>query len=424
MRVAVLGINHQSGPIELRERLHFTQEMLPEALACLQQQLGGAGVVILSTCNRVEMYVHVANGLEGMRQALQAFLCRWHEVPLQELREHLYFYTGTEAVTHLFKVSASLDSLVLGEDQILGQVHDAYLTAHACETTDKILNNLFTKAFSVAKAVRHKTAIAKGKVSVGSVAVDLAMSIFGNLTGKTVLIIGSGKMSEVTLSRLAECGVGRVLVANRSRENAEKLVQRFEGAAISIEDIDAYLAEADIVISSTASPQYILKPHSFAQALKRRGKHPLFVIDIAMPRDIDPAVNALDNVYLYHVDDLYAITSKQLEQRKTELDHCMALVHSGVESFRKWEECLVAEPTIVSMIREVNQIRERELEKTLAALPGLSEKQQEEVAYLSKRVVNAILQQPMQQIKQEVVSQDPGKVLSIVHRLFGLKETA
>ena len=424
MSLAIVGLSHHTSPVELRERLHFPPEKLPGALLALRKHLQGAHGVILSTCNRVEIYGSGAMAPEELAIMLREFLSMWHETPLDEFRNQLYEYTNEEAAGHLFRVASGLDSLVLGESQIMGQVHDAFLAAQAEQTTDKALRALFQRAASVAKNVRHKCGVGEGKVSIGSVAADLAVSIFMELTGKTVMVIGSGKMGELTLARLVDRGAAEVLLVNRSAEKATQLAQRFRGEALAFGALPDNLHRADIVISSTAAEDYVLRPPHFQQALRARGQEPMFVIDIAVPRDVDPKVNDLDNIYLYDVDDLREVSEANIEERRRAIGAGMEIIDEGVEQFWNWLQGLAAEPTIVSMSRELNAIRERELEKTLASLGHLDEKDQQEVAYLTKRLVNAILQRPMTQLKREVAEQshDPHTVLHLVKRLFGLKE--
>ena len=423
MSLVVVGLSHHTGPIELRERLAFPEAALPGALLRLRKGLEDAGAVILSTCNRVEVYVNHLAPSEELHHAVRAFLSAERGVPEEEFREVLYEYAGRDTVGHLFRVASGLDSLVVGEGQILGQVHDAYLLAQAEQATDKTINVLFERAFSIAKAVRTESNIGAGKVSVSSVAVDLAASIFMELAGKTVLVIGSGETGELALRSLMAKGVSRVIVANRSAERARELASRFHGQAVALDDLDTQLHRADIVISSTAAPDFVLHPDHFQRALKRRGQEPMFVIDIAVPRDIDPAVNALDNVYLYDIDDLQQVADANLAARRDEIAKCMAIVDRGVDRFCNWLRGLEAEPTIVSMARELDAIREEELAKTLKALPDLTEGQRKEVEYLTRRIVNTILQRPMSQIKWEITHHDPGTVIHLVKRLFGLKDS-
>lgn len=327
-----------------------------------------------------------------------------------------------DAVAHCFRVTSSLDSLVIGENQILGQVHDAFLLAQGEQTTDKVLSGLFQKAFKIAKEIKTKTNIGEGKVSVASVAVELAVQIFGELSGKTVMVIGSGETGELALKSLVSKGVSRVLVVNRTHESARELADAHQGEAIALQDIEQHLHRGDIVISSTAAPQPILRAPDFQRALRLRNKAPMFVIDIAVPRDIAPDVNALDNIYLYNIDDLQQVANENLEARRAAVDQCLRLVEGQVDQFMRWRQGLHAEPAIVSMSNEFNAIREKELERLLAQLPHLAEDDRKAIEYMSKRIVNQILQRPMMQIKEEMTAEDHHRVLNLVRRLFGLEE--
>lgn len=424
MSLTLTGISHHSAPLELRERLAFPEDRLPDALRKLKERFASGGAVILSTCNRVEIYARSEEDPAHMHAEVRAFLADWHGLPEAAFAPHLYERENAGAVAHLFRVAAGLDSMVVGEDQILGQVHEAYLQAHGAQATEKILSALFQRAFSVAKEIRTKTTIGQGKVSVASVAVDLAVSIFTSLEDKTVLVIGSGETGELTLKSLVAKGVGRVLVANRTLGHARPLADAFGGEAIALDRLPEQLHRADILISSTAAKQPILGVDEFQRALRQRNLAPMFAIDIAVPRDIDPAVNGIDNVYLYDIDDLRQVAEQNLEARRAELARCAEMVDAQVERFMLWRQGLYAQPTIVSMSQEFHAIRERELAKTLSALPHLDEKARAEVEYLSKRIVNNILQRPLTQLKQEAAHEESHRMLHLVRRLFGLEEPA
>jgi glutamyl-tRNA reductase len=423
MGVVAVGLSHHTSPLELRERLHFPPETIPGALLELQNRLDGGAAVILSTCNRVEIYAHHDKDAAALCEDIRAFMAAWHEIPETEFARSLYEYKGPEAVGHLFRVVASLDSLVVGEAQILGQVHEAYVLAQSQQTNDKVLSAMFQRAFSVAKQVRTESRIGAGKVSIASVAVDLAVSIFMELADKTVMIVGSGKMGENTLKSLLARGVGRILLVNRSEEKAVGLAEEFGGEALPFDALEENLHRADIVITSTAAKTPILGPAHFQQALRKRANAPMFVIDIAVPRNVDPMVNGLDNVYLYDVDALQQVANENLDARRDEIDYCMRLVDEGVEKFVRWMQSLIAEPAILSISEELHGIRERELQRLLAAHPDLTDEQREAVTQMTRRIVNTILQRPMTQLKREVVTEDPSFVLQLVRRIFGLKET-
>ncbi|MBI2423932.1 MAG: glutamyl-tRNA reductase [Candidatus Hydrogenedentes bacterium] len=424
MTVAVTGISHHTSSLDLRERLAFAEGSIPAALHKLKKRLSDGGVVILSTCNRVEIYTRSDDAPPVVFETVRRFLEEWHGVPEAEFADALYEYADREAVAHVFRVASSLDSLVIGEQQILGQVHDAYLLAHSEAATEKIISALFQRAFKVAKEVRTKSTISQGKVSVASVAVDLAVSIFSDLADKTVMIIGSGETGELALRSLISQGVKQVLLVNRTVEKAQELAAKYHGRAYALDNLHEILPQADIIITSTASPEPILRREDFHRALKHRNQSPMFIIDIAVPRDVDREANQLDNIYLYDIDDLQEVADSNLQARRAEIAQCMEIVDKQVSRFMQWRQQLYAEPTIVSMSQEWHQIRERELQKTLHTLNDLTEKQREEVEYLTKRIVNNILQRPMSQIKQEVVREDPHRVIHLVKRLFGLEESA
>lgn len=426
MSLVVSGLSHHTCDLELRERVAFDKTSTAAALIQLRKRLEDAGAVILSTCNRCELYVSHAGAPEDLHHEVRAFLSEWHDLPERTFKPALYELHDREAAGHLFRVASSLDSLVVGEQQILGQVHDAYLLAQSEQATDKVINALFQRAFTIAKRVRSQSSIGSGKVSIPSVAVDLAVSIFMELAGKTVMVVGSGDMGELTLKSLVDRGVGAVLVANRSIDSATELAREYNGAAVALDDIDGHLHRADIVISSTSAPGIVLKAAQLQQAIKKRSGEPMFVIDIAVPRDVDPAANNIDNVYLYDVDDLQEVANKNLEARRAEVDRCMEIVDAGVDQFAKWLNSLAAEPTIVSLSKEFHGIREREVAKTLARLGNehLTQDQlNEEIEYMTKRIVNNILQQPLAQLKNETHDEDHPRVIKLVQRLFGLKES-
>lgn len=422
MTIAVAGISHRDAPVELREKLAIGEHELPRALGTLKSCFPDGGVVLINTCNRVEIYVSSPEPATEIFDTLRAFLAEWHRVREDQFRSYIYERIERDAVSHLFRVASSLDSLVVGEQQILGQVHDAYLAAQQAGSVEKVVSALFQRSFKVAKEVRTRTGISEGKVSVASVAVDLAVSIFNDLRDKTVLLVGSGETAELALKSLISRGVGRVILANRTLENAESLASAYHGEAVALDQIRNHLHRADIVVSSTAAREPVLTVVDFQYALRMRNQEPIFAIDIAVPRDIDPGVDKMDNVYLYTIDDLQQAAEDNLNQRREAAIEAERIIEREVDAFNTWQRRLFAEPTIVSMSQELHAIRERELEKTLAALTDLTDKQREEVTYLTKRIVNKILQRPMSQLKEEVAQEDPHRILHLVKRLFGLEE--
>ena len=422
MTVAVTGLNYRNSPLELRERFAIDAEDLPRALDGLKARFPEGGVVVISTCNRVEAYISAPQPEAEIFSIVREFFSEWHRVPTEEFQPYLYERTGRDAVSHLFRVASSLDSMVVGEQQILGQVHDAYLAAQQTGVVEKVVNAWFQRAFKVAKEVHSRTAIAEGKVSIASVAVDLAVSIFNDLRDKTVLLVGSGETAELALKSLVSRGVVRVILANRTVENAAALAETYRGEAIPLDQLRKHLHRADIVISSTASREPVLTAADFHHALRARNQEPIFAIDIAVPRDIDPSVDRMDNVYLYTIDDLQQAAEENLNQRRAAAIEAERIIEREVEAFTRWQRRLFAEPAILGMTRELNAIREQELEKTLASLSDLTDKQRDEVEYLTKRIVNKILQRPMSQLKEEITQEDPHRILHLVKRLFGIED--
>ena len=335
MHIVLVGLNHRSAPVELRERFAFARTELPQALTRLRDEVGLAEAAILSTCNRVEIYARVPE-LNGTLDRLHRFLSERGQMELPGLKERLYSLTEPDSVRHLFVVASGLDSMVLGEAEIVGQVKMAYESAKDSGATGKVLNVLFQRALNTAKAVRTHTSISRGCTSIGSVAVELGGKIFGNLSGASVLLIGAGRIGALTLQRLQERGVREVRVMNRTVSRAEALVQRHEGTAIALDALASELLQADIVISSTSAPGYLLSRLEVAQAMHGRRQRPLCMIDLGVPRNIEPAVSGLDNVYLFNVDDLNGLVAHYHKEREHALIASQAIVDEKVDRFLSW----------------------------------------------------------------------------------------
>jgi len=334
MKFIVVGLNHRTAPVEIREKLAIPETKLDEALKTLVQSTGLQETVIISTCNRSEVYALLSADKEQKKvvEEIKNFFANYRQIARQEFEDKLYIYQDHDCLKHLFEVSAGLDSMVVGEDQILGQVKTAYLQAKQSNTTGKMFNILFQKALNLGKAVRSCTGINRGSISVGSVAVELAEKIFGNLSGKEVMIIGAGKMGEVTIKHLVSHGIKSILVTNRTYSRAQELARKFstEGitsSAVRFDEYPAYLETVDIVISSTAAPGFILFKKDILPIMHRRKHRALFLIDIAVPRDIEPEVNNIDNVYLYNIDDLEQIVQTNLKEREKEIQKCYQMVN-------------------------------------------------------------------------------------------------
>jgi glutamyl-tRNA reductase len=421
MAILVLGLNHKTAPVEIRERLHFPEKDLPGPLGHLGAIPEVFERLILSTCNRVEIYGVVAEGT-AVRPALQAFLAEQRGVPAETFAESLYLHVDQEAVRHIFRVASSLDSMVLGEGQILAQVKAAYAVASRHGATGPVLNNLMERALHVAKLVRTETGIGESPVSVASVAVDLARRIFSDLAGRTVMILGAGEMAELALTHLKDEGIQTVIVANRNHDRAVELAGRVGGRAITFDFAREAMVEADIVLSSTGAPHVILSQADLAEIVRRRHYRPIFLIDIAVPRDIDPKANELDNVYLYDIDDLQAVVAANLAAREREAARAEALVDREVGQFMQWLQSLEMVPTILSLREKFEAIRRAELEKAQGRLGDLTAEQREAVSALTTAIINKILHQPMTELKRQAASTDGHLFASALRALFRLSE--
>lgn len=422
MELIVIGLNHKTAPIAIRERLAFPEERMGEALSEVQGLPSIRENLILSTCNRVEIYAVVRGHEEAFRD-LKDFLSRFHRIPLADFEGSLYRYTGTEAVRHVFRVASSLDSMVVGEPQILGQIKEAYEVATRWKTSGLILHRLLHKAFHVAKRVRSETKIASSAVSISSVAVDLAKKIFETLEQKTVLLIGAGEMAELAAQHLVSGGAEKVLVTNRTYERALTLAERFHGEALPFDHIHTGLRRTDIVISATNAPEYVLLHDLVARVMKERKQRPLFLIDIADPRDIDPRVDDLENVYLYNIDHLQRIANENMKDREKEAAKAEALVSEEVARFVSWYRSLDVTPTIVALRKKFEEIRQRELRKVLALHPQLSPEERASLEAMTTAIINKILHEPISLLKQTNGNETTDLYVDALQALFRLAET-
>ncbi|MBI4842627.1 MAG: glutamyl-tRNA reductase [candidate division NC10 bacterium] len=422
MEILVVGLSHKTAPIELRERLNVPEQDLPKRLEMMGESTDLVERMLVATCNRVEVYAVSEGPVEGAVEGITDCLATYRNVPKTDFLDKLYTYTAGEAVRHVFRVASSLDSMVVGEPQILGQVKTAYSIAQAREATGIILNNLLEQAFHVAKRVRSETGIASSAVSVSSAAVELARKIFGDLTGRSVLILGAGEMAELALRHLLDDGVRSVLVANRSYDRAVALARQFHGRAVTFESFRQEMVGADIVISATSAPHVILKKEDMQAIIQQRRHRPIFLIDIADPRDIDPGCNAVDNVYLYNIDNLKSVVEANLKERKREAERAEVIIDREVGVYLTWLRSLDVVPTIVSLRQRVEQIRGAELQKALGRMDDLTPEQREVISAMSHAMVNKILHQPMTELKRRAALQDGHLYTSVLRRLFGLEE--
>ncbi len=406
MTLALIGVNHKTAPIELRERIAISREELPETTRALAAVPGVAECMIVSTCNRVEMLAAV--DVQGAD--LAGFLHRQFGLDPALLAPHIYQHHDQEAVRHLFRVAASLDSMVVGEPQILGQVKEAFAVARASGTVGGQLEHLLQSTFAAAKRVRSETAIGSNSVSIASVAVELAQKIFGSLNGRTVFLVGAGKMSELAARHLVQQGAGAILVTNRTMERAQQLAEPFKGRVIPFEQLYDAASEADIVISSTGAPHPIFRTEHCQNFMHRRRNRPMFFIDIAVPRDVDPAVNKLEGVFVYDIDDLQQVAAAHMAERSLQAGDAETLIAAEVARFHERERTVNVAPAIVSLQRQAEEIRQAELHRMHAKFGTLNADQIAAVEALTRGLVNKFLHPHMQALKQAARENDSARV--------------
>ena len=421
VNLILVGVNHKTTPVEIREKLAFTKGKIEESVDLIFNFPEIIEHTILSTCNRVEIYAR-ANCQDSAINSIKQFICDFHGLSSLELEDHFYSYRNEQAVEHLFRVSSSLDSMVLGEAQILGQVKDAYSLAKDLRSTGLVLNQLFEKAFSIAKKVREETGIAERSVSISSAAVELAQKIFDDLENRTVMLVGTGEMAELAAKHLISYGVKTVYVTSRTYDRAVNLARSLNGSALGFDDFKNELYRADIVITSTSAPNFIIKKEMVEQAIQDRKNKPIFFIDIAVPRDIEPEINSLENVYLYDIDDLQIVVSANMKEREKEAENALNFINQEVTKFNNWIGSLDAVPTIVEIRNKAENIRNEELEKALKKIDNLSELDKETLHLMSSSMVNKILHKPTIKLKEKTQSEDGHIYLKAIRHLFHLDD--
>jgi glutamyl-tRNA reductase len=419
--ILIVGVNHHKAPVEVREQLSFGDGLLEQALRDLVALPPVEEGVIVSTCNRVEVIAATSDG-DSAVDALVAFLAQGERIARERLREHLSVYRGREAVRHLFRVAASLDSMVVGEPQILGQLKDFYGRAASVGSAGTVLHRCFHKSFSVAKRIRTETGVASKAVSVSAAAVELACRIFDRLEDKTAMLLGAGTMSELAARHLLAHGIRGIIVANRTFERAVELARDFHGTPVPFEDFPRYLQLTDVVIGSAAADGYVLSPPRVQEVLRARNYRPLFLIDMGVPRNFDPAINDLDNVYLYDIDDLGGVAQDNRDERGREAEKAAAIIEEEVENFWRWLSSLEAVPTIVALREKMEVIRRGELEKTLAtSLRELPAREREAIEAMTTAIVNKILHAPITHLKQHDRQREAFYVAA-ARQLFDMEE--
>ncbi|BDX18826.1 glutamyl-tRNA reductase [Halopseudomonas aestusnigri] len=419
MGFIALGINHRTAGVEVRERVSFSPEQLPDALQRLRAEAGADEVAILSTCNRTELYC-AQEELDADR--LVEWVARFHGMTVEELRRSSYLHQDAGAVNHMMRVAAGLDSMVLGEPQILGQMKDAWQAARTAGTLGPYLDRLFQSTFNMAKQVRTDTAIGENPVSVAFAAVSLARQIFADLRRSTALLIGAGETIALVARHLFEQGVGRIIVANRTLQRAELLSEPLGGQAIVLTQIPDILAECDVVISSTASPLPILGKGAVERALKQRRHKPMFMVDIAVPRDIEPEVGSLADVYLYTVDDLHEVIEENMRSRQGAAEAAERLIELGTGEFMQRLRALAAVDVVRSYRQKAEQARDQELQKALAKLQRGADPEQV-MTEMARLLTNKLLHEPSVQLKQ-MTAQGRIEALALAQELFALGDSA
>jgi glutamyl-tRNA reductase len=419
MAIFLVGLNHMTAPVDVRERVVFTSDQSRTALTTLSDRGLLREDVILSTCNRSEIY-GLTEGDSSPLVEIRDFVCEFHHVSPAALNGCFYQQTQEEAVRHLFRVASSLDSQVVGEPHILGQVRNAFVLALENKSTGIVLNRLFQKAVEVGKRVRAETEIGSRPVSLSSVAVETAAKIFGKLEGRAVLVLGAGEMSELTVESLSLHGVRNFVVANRSLDRAQELAAKFKGTAIPWEKLDEALLPPDIIISSTSSPDFVITKEHLERLMSARKRRALFFIDIALPRDIDPRVQEIYNVYLYNLDDLKSIAENNRAEREKDIPKADKIVDEEVRLFMRWLEGLAAVPTVTSLRKKVEQIRTAELEAHLRKLGPVGERERNIIDALTQSIVNKILHEPTIRLKRTTDESERKDHAKVLRYLFDL----
>lgn len=417
MKVFVAGLNHKIADVDVREKLAFSGPKLEEGLTRFKELSGVEEAIILSTCNRVELYANVTDARKAS-ESIKDFLSEFHSINRGSLDDALYLYDDTNAVRHVFRVASSLDSMVVGEPQILGQLKAAFDLALSKKTTGVLLNKLMKKAISVAKRVRTETKIAENAVSISFAAVELAKKIFTDLSKRVFMLLGAGEMAELAAKHLISTGVNEVLVSNRTYDRACDLAKEFNGRPVKFDEFIQEMVRSDIVICSTGAPAYILTKNQMQKVMRERKQRQVFIIDISVPRNIDPGINDLDNVYLYNVDDLQGVVDANMFERQKEAEKAEKIIEEEIDTFLKWQSSLDSVPTIVALREKAEEIKKEELDKLLHKIPGIGEKEREAIEYMAAALVNKLIHPPTAALKE--ASEDKDAMVATIRRLYGI----
>lgn len=423
MDIILVGLSHNTAPVEIRERLSFSGEQLTAGISRLRAHEEILECVILSTCNRVEVYTTVEKPELGVARVKDFLHAYQPDISLERITQHLYTHKNEGVVRHLFRVASSLDSMVIGETQILGQVKDAFDCALLNKTTGVVLNKLFKKAIFTAKRVRTETRIGESAVSISFAAVELAKKIFSNLRSKTGMLIGAGEMGELAAQNLVNSGIKEIVVSNRNYDRALDLARSYNGRVARFEDFLQEMVNVDVVICSTGAPNYVIRFEDVQDIIHRRKNRPLFFIDISVPRNIDPEINKIGNVFLYDIDDLQAVVETNLKARKEEAEKGEKIVAEEVGKFTQWFKSLEVVPTIIALKDKVEEIRRKELERTMGRLRSLSPEEVQIIDGLTNTIINKILHNPLVALKLEAHSTNGLLYAEAVRKLFDLEVT-
>lgn len=421
MYVVVVSVNYRTAPVEIREKLTFNQTELAEAMKALQKQKSMLENVILSTCNRTEIYA-VVDQLNTGRYYIKTFLTDWFGLDKEQIAPYLRIYEEREAIEHLFRVACGLDSMILGETQILGQVRTSFLLAQQENTIGTVFKQLFKQAITLAKRAHAETEIGANAVSVSYAAVELAKKIFGDLKNKHVLVLGAGKMGELALQNLYGSGVKRVTVVNRTFAKAQQLAERFNGDAKPLSQLQCALLEADILISSTGAKQYVITKETMAVIEKMRKGRPFFMIDIAVPRDLDPALAELDSIFLYDIDDLQDIVEANLAERKKAAEQIERMIAEEMDEFQQWLHMLGVVPIIAALREKAMLIQEETMKSLERKLPHLSERDKKVLNKHTKSIVNQLLRDPILRAKELAAEDNAEEALQLFMKIFNIEQ--
>ncbi len=419
--IVLIGLNHKTAAVELRERIAFSKDEVKDALGIIQKYPSIEEILLLSTCNRVEVLI-ISENTRDAANDVKSYIHKNKNIPLDQFDKALYVHKNEEAVRHVFRVASSLDSMIVGEPQILGQIKEAYQIAASLRTTGPILTRLMNRTFFVAKRVRNETGIGDHAVSISYAAIELGKKIFDTLEGKKALLIGAGEMAELSVEHLIRNKADDIYVANRTFERGVELAAKFKGKAVRFEEISECLGFVNIVISSTGSPDIVITRDQVKSVMRLRRNKSIFFIDIAVPRDIDPAINKISNAYVYDIDDLKGIIDKNIEERHKEALKGERIIDEAVILFRQWLEGLEVVPTIKAMRGKVTTIAKAEAEKTTQSLAHLSEKDRESIHKMAETIVNKILHHPTLLLKEKQNSEDRSFYLEITRQLFKIDD--